>query len=123
MEEIKRQKTELDDMRHHSTYLQNTIQERENRIEAVEKESVSEPPRVCSCMFACVSSANVLNCSLPDWPNTWSGRREFQRSLFVGYAAVFMISVVMFVLMRIFLPNVNKHGPNADNIKVKLYRK
>ncbi|TPP44815.1 ELKS/Rab6-interacting/CAST family member 1 [Fasciola gigantica] len=38
-EEVRRQKAELDDMRHHSTYLQNTIQERENRIEAVEKES------------------------------------------------------------------------------------
>ncbi|CAL8089374.1 unnamed protein product [Calicophoron daubneyi] len=39
LEQLKRQKSELDDLRHHTTYLQNTIQERENRIELVEKES------------------------------------------------------------------------------------
>ncbi|CAH8627051.1 unnamed protein product [Dicrocoelium dendriticum] len=39
VEELKRQLSELEDLRHHTTYLQNTIKERENRIETVEKES------------------------------------------------------------------------------------
>ncbi|KER30398.1 hypothetical protein T265_03134 [Opisthorchis viverrini] len=39
IEELQRQKSELNDLRHHITYLQNTIQERESRIETVEKES------------------------------------------------------------------------------------
>ncbi|KAG5445297.1 hypothetical protein CSKR_111851, partial [Clonorchis sinensis] len=39
IEELQRQKSELNDLRHHTTYLQNTIQERESRIESVEKES------------------------------------------------------------------------------------
>nr|CAH8849891.1 unnamed protein product [Trichobilharzia regenti] len=39
IEEIKRQKADLDDLKHHVGYLQNTIKERETRIESVEKES------------------------------------------------------------------------------------
>ncbi|KAH8876377.1 ERC protein 2 [Schistosoma japonicum] len=39
IEEIKRQKADLDDLKHHIGYLQNTIKERETRIESIEKES------------------------------------------------------------------------------------
>ncbi|CAH8534486.1 unnamed protein product [Heterobilharzia americana] len=39
IEEIKRQKADLDDFKHHVGYLQNTIKERETRIESIEKES------------------------------------------------------------------------------------
>ncbi|CAH8560104.1 unnamed protein product [Heterobilharzia americana] len=39
IEEIKRQKADLDDFKHHVGYLQNTIKERETRIESIEKDS------------------------------------------------------------------------------------